>query len=50
MKVYGRKVVSKQNQAYVFQNDTHKDSFIEKDFKLSGIVTENINPTLEKIM
>jgi transcription elongation factor SPT5 len=49
VKVYGRKVVSKRNQAYVFQNDTYKDGFIEKDFKLSGIVTENINPTLEEI-
>jgi transcription elongation factor SPT5 len=49
VKVYGRKVISKRNQAYVFQNDTYKDGFIEKDFKLSGIVTENINPTLEEI-
>ncbi|KAI0305112.1 hypothetical protein B0F90DRAFT_1156675 [Multifurca ochricompacta] len=49
VKVYGRKMVSKRNQAYIFQNDTYKDGFIEKDFKLSGIVTENVNPTLDEI-
>jgi transcription elongation factor SPT5 len=49
VKVYGRKMVSKRNQAYIFQNDTYKDGFIEKDFKLSAIVTENVNPTLDEI-
>ncbi|KAH9993332.1 early transcription elongation factor of RNA pol II, NGN section-domain-containing protein [Russula compacta] len=49
IKVYGRKMVSKRNQAYIFQNDTYKDGFIEKDFKLSAIVTENVNPTLDEI-
>ena len=49
IKVYGRKIVSKRNQAYIFQNDTYKDGFIEKDFKLSAIVTENVNPTLDEI-
>ncbi|KAH9030088.1 hypothetical protein EDB84DRAFT_1495355 [Lactarius hengduanensis] len=32
VKVYGRKMVSKRSQAYIFQNDTYKDGFIEKDF------------------
>ena len=49
VKVYGRKAVSKRNQVYVFQNDTYKDGFIEKDFKLSGLVLENVNPTLDEI-
>lgn len=49
VKVYGRKMVSKRSQAYIFQNDTYKDGFIEKDFKLSAIVTENVNPTLDEI-
>ena len=49
VKVYGHKMVSKRNQAYIFPNDTYKDGFIEKDFKLSAIVTENINPTLDEI-
>lgn len=49
VKVYGRKMVSKRSQAYIFQNDTYKEGFIEKDFKLSAIVTENVNPTLDEI-
>ncbi|KAI0258579.1 hypothetical protein BC834DRAFT_64480 [Gloeopeniophorella convolvens] len=49
VKVYGRKMVSKRNQAYIFQNDTYKDGFVEKDFKLNAIVTENVNPTLDEI-
>jgi transcription elongation factor SPT5 len=49
IKVYGRKSVSKRNQVYVFQNDTYKDGFIEKDFKLSALVLENVNPTLDEI-
>ncbi|KAG6337015.1 hypothetical protein ID866_2075 [Astraeus odoratus] len=49
VKVYGRKQVSKRNQVYVFQNDTYKDGFIEKDFKLSALQLENVNPTLDEI-
>ncbi|KAH7883023.1 hypothetical protein F5I97DRAFT_1960163 [Phlebopus sp. FC_14] len=49
VKVYGRKQVSKRNQVYVFQNDTYKDGFIEKDFKLSALMLENVNPTLDEI-
>jgi transcription elongation factor SPT5 len=49
VKVYGRKSVSKRNQVYVFQNDTYKDGFIEKDFRLTGLQLENVNPTLDEI-
>jgi transcription elongation factor SPT5 len=49
IKVCGSKSVSKRNQVYVFQSDTYKDGFVEKDFKLSGLVLENVNPTLDKI-
>lgn len=49
IKVWGRKHVSKRNQVYVFQNDTYKDGFIEKDFKLSALVLEDVNPTLDEI-
>lgn len=49
VKVYGRKQVSKRNQVYVFQNDTYKDGFIEKDFKLTALQLENVNPTLDEI-
>lgn len=49
VKVYGRKQVSKRNQVYVFQNDTYKDGFIEKDFKLSALQLDDVNPTLDEI-
>jgi len=49
IKVYGRKNVSKRNQAYVFQNDTYKDGFLEKDFKSSALISEDVNPTLDEI-
>lgn len=49
IKVYGRKQVSKRNQIYVFQGDDYKDGFIEKDFKISALVIEDVNPTLDEI-
>ncbi|KAK7057324.1 transcription elongation factor SPT5 [Favolaschia claudopus] len=47
--VWGRKNVVKRNQVYVFQNETFKDGFIEKDLKLSQLILEDVNPTLEEI-
>lgn len=49
VKVYGRKSVAKRNQVYVFQNDTYKDGFLEKDFKLSALQLDDVNPTLDEI-
>ena len=49
LKVYGCKNVVKRNQAYVFQNDTYKDGFVEKDFKMSVLIMDNVNPTLDEI-
>ena len=49
VKVYGRKTVSKRNQVYVFQNDTYKDGFIEKDFRLTALQLDDVNPTLDEI-
>ncbi|PCH36846.1 hypothetical protein WOLCODRAFT_127725 [Wolfiporia cocos MD-104 SS10] len=49
VKVYGRKAVSKRNQVYVFQNDTYKDGFIEKDFRLTALQLDSVNPTLDEI-
>ncbi|KDQ56765.1 hypothetical protein JAAARDRAFT_36254 [Jaapia argillacea MUCL 33604] len=49
VKVYGRKMVSKRNQVYVFQNDTYKDGFIEKDFRLSALQLDDVSPTLDEI-
>ena len=47
--MYGRKSVAKRNLVYVFQNDTYKDGFIEKDFKLPALQLDDVNPTLDEI-
>ncbi|KAJ7713958.1 transcription elongation factor Spt5 [Mycena maculata] len=47
--VWGRKNVVKRNQVYVFQNETYKDGFIEKDLKLSQLKLDDVNPTLDEI-
>lgn len=49
IKVYGRKAVTKRHTTYVFQNDTYRHGFIEKDFKISGLMVEGVNPTLDEI-
>jgi transcription elongation factor SPT5 len=49
VKVYGRKSVARRNQIYLFQNDQFKDGFIEKDFRLTAIQLDNVNPTLDEI-
>ncbi|SJL10156.1 related to SPT5-transcription elongation protein [Armillaria ostoyae] len=49
VKVYGRQAVAKRNQVYVFQSDTYKDGFIEKDFKLNALLLDDVNPTLDEI-
>lgn len=49
VKVYGRKQVTRRGQAYVFQGDTFKNGFVEKDFKLSALQFDNVNPTLDEI-
>ncbi|KAH9931558.1 uncharacterized protein B0H18DRAFT_989959 [Fomitopsis serialis] len=49
VKVYGRKAVSKRNQVYVFQNDTYRDGFIEKDFRLTALQLDDVSPTLDEI-
>lgn len=49
-KVYGpRSCVRKANDEYVFNGDTYKAGFCEKDVKIHGLITENVNPTLDEI-
>ncbi|KAH9946425.1 transcription elongation factor Spt5 [Epithele typhae] len=48
-RVYGRKSVVKRNVVFVFQNDTYKDGFIEKDFRLTALQLDDVNPTLDEI-
>lgn len=49
-RIYGpRSCVRKKVDEFVFNNDTYKAGFLEKDVKVHGIVTENVNPTLDEI-
>jgi len=49
VKVYGRKAVTKRNHVYSFQGDGFKDGFIVKDIRISSLILENVNPTLDEI-
>lgn len=49
-KVYGqRSCVRRNNGEYVFNGDTYRNGFLEKDIKIHGIITENVNPTLDEV-
>jgi len=49
-RAYGSRSVVPRGKQYVFQGETYtKDGFIEKDFKINGISTEHVDPTLEEI-
>jgi len=48
-KVYGRKSAAKRAQSYLFQNETYHDGFLEKDFKISALILDDVNPTLDEI-
>jgi transcription elongation factor SPT5 len=49
-RIYGpRSCIRKKNDEFVFNGDTYKGGFLEKDFKIQGIATENVNPTLDEI-
>lgn len=49
VKVYTSKAVSKRAGSFVFQGETYKDGFIEKDMKITAIETELVKPTLDEI-
>lgn len=51
IKVYDRKSVAHKpkSNCYVFQNDTFKFGYIEKDIRITGIQTDDVNPTLDEI-
>ncbi|KAG8990696.1 transcription elongation factor spt5, partial [Tulasnella sp. 427] len=50
-KVYKNKVTMKpgSSRKFVFMGDTYNNGFIEKDVKIIGLITENVNPTLDEI-
>uniref|UniRef100_A0A0W0G1Y1 Transcription elongation factor SPT5 n=1 Tax=Moniliophthora roreri TaxID=221103 RepID=A0A0W0G1Y1_MONRR len=51
VKVYGRTAVARRGPSgtFVFQQDTYRDGFLEKDFKPSALIMEEVNPTLDEI-
>lgn len=49
IKAYPREKVMKRGNTWLFANDSFKNGYLEKDIKINGIVTENVNPTLDEI-
>lgn len=45
----GKAKVVKDSEGYHFQNDIYADGYLIKDFRLSNIERENINPTIDEI-
>lgn len=48
-KAYPRDTPTKRGSQWVFQNDSYRDGYLEKDVRVTGIITENVNPTLDEI-
>lgn len=48
-RAYGARSVISRGGSFIFQGDTFKNGFLEKDVKVMGISTENVDPTLEEI-
>ncbi|KAG4306123.1 hypothetical protein PORY_000111 [Pneumocystis oryctolagi] len=46
----GNKGLTKRGaKSYIFNNDEYENGYLMKDIKLTGIVVEGVNPTLEEI-
>ncbi|KAJ1030765.1 hypothetical protein NDA18_002001 [Ustilago nuda] len=48
-KAYPKDTPTKRGSQWVFQNDSYRDGYLEKDVRVTGIITENVNPTLDEI-
>jgi transcription elongation factor SPT5 len=48
LKVYS-KSITRTGQVYVFEADASWDGFLEKSSKVSGLILNDINPTLDEI-
>ncbi|KAH8829241.1 transcription elongation factor SPT5 [Flagelloscypha sp. PMI_526] len=48
-RVYGKKHVGVKAGVYVFQSDTYRDGFVEKEFKSSALIADDVQPTLDEI-
>ncbi|KAK4046811.1 transcription elongation factor spt5 [Microbotryomycetes sp. JL201] len=49
-RVYGSKEVSRRaGDVYSFRNESFKDGYIEKDFKVQAIQVEDVQPTIDEI-
>lgn len=43
------KPTSRGRGVYMWNNDVFREGYLEKDMKISSLITENINPTLDEI-
>ncbi|KAG5437393.1 hypothetical protein PCANB_000824 [Pneumocystis canis] len=44
-----RSLIKRGVKSFVFNNDEYEDGYLMKDIKLIGLITEEVNPTLEEI-
>jgi transcription elongation factor SPT5 len=49
LRAYGKKSVIRKAPSWIFQGDTYTEGFLEKDIRVSALVTENVNPTLDEV-
>lgn len=50
IKVWGPSSCNRKGlDEFVFQGDTYKRGFLEKDVKITGLIVESVNPTLDEI-
>ncbi|KAG0256354.1 transcription elongation factor spt5, partial [Mortierella polycephala] len=43
------KPISRGRGVFIWNNELFRDGFLEKDMKISSLITENINPTLDEV-
>ena len=48
-KIYGKEVMKRGQGVLAFRNDTYRDGYCEKDIKLSGLILEDVKPTIDEL-
>ncbi|CAG7851799.1 Transcription elongation factor SPT5 AltName: Full=Chromatin elongation factor SPT5 [Serendipita indica DSM 11827] len=49
LKVYGKKTTIRRGPSWIFNGDTYTNGFLEKDVRVSALVTENVQPRLDEL-
>ena len=49
-KAYPHELPTKRGGAWVFSGETFRDGYLEKDFKVTALSTDDINPSLDEVL